>query len=87
VRVRLKFGISHCTHLIDPPIARLNSLMFFLIWALAPILLSTISFFTYVMLGNQLTIATAFTVRLVISSSQLVHSLIVCICSRLLCSV
>ncbi|KAF7342473.1 ABC bile acid [Mycena venus] len=41
--------------------SRLNSLMFFLIWALAPILLSTISFLTYVMLGNQLTIGTAFT--------------------------
>ncbi|KAJ6562715.1 multidrug resistance-associated ABC transporter [Mycena vulgaris] len=41
--------------------SRLNSLMFFLIWALAPILLSTISFFTFVMLGNKLTIGTAFT--------------------------
>ncbi|KAJ6577612.1 multidrug resistance-associated ABC transporter [Mycena capillaripes] len=41
--------------------SRLNSLMFFLIWALAPILLSTISFFTYVMLGNKLTVGTAFT--------------------------
>ncbi|KAJ7679731.1 multidrug resistance-associated ABC transporter [Mycena rosella] len=41
--------------------SRLNSLMFFLIWALAPILLSTISFFTFVMLGNELTIGTAFT--------------------------
>ncbi|KAJ6610650.1 hypothetical protein B0H10DRAFT_2224811 [Mycena sp. CBHHK59/15] len=33
--------------------ARLNSLLFFLIWALAPILLSTISFLTYVMLGTS----------------------------------
>ncbi|KAJ7624560.1 hypothetical protein FB45DRAFT_84390 [Roridomyces roridus] len=41
--------------------ARLNSLLFFLIWALAPILLSSISFLTYVMLGNELTIGTAFT--------------------------
>ncbi|KAJ7764128.1 hypothetical protein DFH07DRAFT_1059163 [Mycena maculata] len=41
--------------------SRLNSLMFFLIWSLAPILLSTISFLTYVMLGNELTIGTAFT--------------------------
>ncbi|KAJ7208590.1 hypothetical protein GGX14DRAFT_551298 [Mycena pura] len=41
--------------------ARLNSLMFFLIWALAPIGLSTISFLTYVMLGNELTVGTAFT--------------------------
>ncbi|KAJ7664588.1 multidrug resistance-associated ABC transporter [Mycena polygramma] len=41
--------------------SRLNSLVFFLIWALAPILLSTISFLTYVMLGNELTIGTAFT--------------------------
>jgi hypothetical protein len=45
------------------PLARLNSLMFYLIWALAPILLSTISFLTFVMLGNELTIGTAFTVR------------------------
>ncbi|KAJ7784816.1 hypothetical protein B0H14DRAFT_2630628 [Mycena olivaceomarginata] len=44
----------------DPLIAGLNSLVFF-IWALAPILLSTISFLTYVVLGNQLTIGTAFT--------------------------
>jgi len=43
--------------------------MFFLIWALAPILLSTISFLTYVMLGNELTVGTAFTVRLLLSSS------------------
>ncbi|KAF7340568.1 ABC bile acid [Mycena sanguinolenta] len=41
--------------------SRLNSLMFFMIWALAPIGLSTISFLTYVMLGNELTIGTAFT--------------------------
>ncbi|KAJ7173895.1 hypothetical protein C8R43DRAFT_1094036 [Mycena crocata] len=41
--------------------SRLNSLMFFLIWASAPILLSTISFLTYVMLGNELTVGTAFT--------------------------
>ncbi|KAJ7917702.1 hypothetical protein B0H13DRAFT_1994625 [Mycena leptocephala] len=41
--------------------SRLNSLMFYLIWVLAPILLSTISFMTYVMLGNELTIGTAFT--------------------------
>ncbi|KAJ7660132.1 hypothetical protein DFH06DRAFT_1472233 [Mycena polygramma] len=41
--------------------SRLNSLMFSLIWSLAPILVSTISFLTYVMLGNELTIGTAFT--------------------------
>ncbi|KAJ7069893.1 hypothetical protein C8F01DRAFT_1114453 [Mycena amicta] len=41
--------------------SRLNSLLFFLIWSLAPIGLSTISFFTYVMLGHKLTVGTAFT--------------------------
>ncbi|KAF7314389.1 ABC bile acid [Mycena kentingensis (nom. inval.)] len=41
--------------------SRLNSIMINLIWALAPIGLSTISFFTFVMLGNELTVGTAFT--------------------------
>ncbi|KAJ7080949.1 multidrug resistance-associated ABC transporter [Mycena belliarum] len=41
--------------------ARLNSLLFFLIWALAPILLATIAFLAFVLQGGQLTVATAFT--------------------------
>nr|GAT50560.1 ABC bile acid [Mycena chlorophos] len=41
--------------------SRLNSLLFNLVWSLAPIGLSTISFLTYVMLGNELTVGTAFT--------------------------
>ncbi|KAJ7434680.1 multidrug resistance-associated ABC transporter [Mycena latifolia] len=41
--------------------ARLNSLLFFLIWALAPILLATIAFLAFVLQGGELTIGTAFT--------------------------
>ncbi|KAJ6593252.1 multidrug resistance-associated ABC transporter [Mycena capillaripes] len=41
--------------------ARLNGAAFGLLWVTAPILISIVSFFTYVMLGNQLTISTAFT--------------------------
>ncbi|KAF7299119.1 ABC bile acid [Mycena indigotica] len=41
--------------------ARLNSMLFNLIWLLAPIAMSTISFLTFVLLGNKLTVGTAFT--------------------------
>ena len=41
---------------------RLNSVMLHALWTFAPIFISIISFFTYVMLGNQLTIGVAFTV-------------------------
>jgi hypothetical protein len=41
---------------------RLNSVVFYALWTFAPIFISIISFFTYVMLGNQLTIGVAFTV-------------------------
>ncbi|KIM37758.1 hypothetical protein M413DRAFT_448273 [Hebeloma cylindrosporum] len=41
--------------------ARINSVLFYLLWTCAPILVSIISFMTYVMRGNQLTISTAFT--------------------------
>ncbi|KAF8153792.1 multidrug resistance-associated ABC transporter [Crassisporium funariophilum] len=41
--------------------ARINSVMFYLLWTCAPILVSIISFFTYVMQGNKLTISVAFT--------------------------
>lgn len=44
--------------------ARINSVMFSFLWTLAPILVSVLSFFAYVWAGNQLTISTAFTVRL-----------------------
>ena len=43
---------------------RVNSVLFNALWTCAPILISIISFFTYVMLGNQLTVGVAFTVRL-----------------------
>ena len=42
--------------------ARINYVMFSLVWALAPILVSLTAFFTFVMQGNQLTVGTAFTV-------------------------
>ena len=42
--------------------ARTNSVLFSLIWSLAPIFISVTAFFVYVMLGNELTIGTAFTV-------------------------
>ncbi|TFK50633.1 P-loop containing nucleoside triphosphate hydrolase protein, partial [Heliocybe sulcata] len=41
--------------------ARINSVMFSLLWTCAPILVSLISFFTYVMLGHELTVSIAFT--------------------------
>ncbi|KAF8887923.1 multidrug resistance-associated ABC transporter [Gymnopilus junonius] len=41
--------------------ARVNSVMFYLLWTCAPILVSIVSFLTYVLQGNQLTISTAFT--------------------------
>ncbi|KDR78080.1 hypothetical protein GALMADRAFT_224469 [Galerina marginata CBS 339.88] len=41
--------------------ARINSVLFYLLWTCAPILVSIISFWTYVMQGNQLTVGTAFT--------------------------
>ncbi|KAF7350973.1 hypothetical protein MSAN_01659500 [Mycena sanguinolenta] len=44
--------------------ARINSVGFYTLWVTAPIFISVISFFTYVMLGNQLTISTAFTVSI-----------------------
>ncbi|EGN91771.1 hypothetical protein SERLA73DRAFT_157398 [Serpula lacrymans var. lacrymans S7.3] len=41
--------------------ARINSVMFSSLWTCAPILVSLISFFTYVYRGGQLTVAIAFT--------------------------
>ncbi|KAF8150500.1 multidrug resistance-associated ABC transporter [Mycena galopus ATCC 62051] len=41
--------------------ARINGVGFYTLWITAPIFISVISFFTFVMLGNQLTISTAFT--------------------------
>ncbi|KAF8996876.1 hypothetical protein BDQ17DRAFT_1391964 [Cyathus striatus] len=42
-------------------LARVNQVLFHLLWSSAPILVSIVSFFTYVMLGNELTVSTAFT--------------------------
>ncbi|KAG5653253.1 hypothetical protein H0H81_001510 [Sphagnurus paluster] len=41
--------------------ARVNSVLFYVLWTCAPILVSVISFFVYVAQGNQLTIPVAFT--------------------------
>uniref|UniRef100_A0A8H8CJP6 Multidrug resistance-associated ABC transporter n=1 Tax=Psilocybe cubensis TaxID=181762 RepID=A0A8H8CJP6_PSICU len=41
--------------------ARINSVLFGLLWTTAPILVSIISFMAYVLQGNELTISTAFT--------------------------
>ncbi|KZS94266.1 hypothetical protein SISNIDRAFT_454002 [Sistotremastrum niveocremeum HHB9708] len=41
--------------------ARLNSIVFYLVWTLVPVTVSVSSFLVYVLLGNQLTIAKAFT--------------------------
>ena len=43
-------------------LARVNSVMFYLLWTCAPILVSIISFFAYVMQGKELTASIAFTV-------------------------
>ncbi|KAF7346860.1 hypothetical protein MSAN_01825400 [Mycena sanguinolenta] len=40
--------------------ARMNTIGLNSLWIMAPILISIVSFFTYVMLGNQLTMGTAF---------------------------
>ena len=41
-------------------------MLFSIIWTLAPILLSLISFLTFVHQGNELTVGIAFTVGLVV---------------------
>ncbi|TFK37596.1 multidrug resistance-associated ABC transporter [Crucibulum laeve] len=41
--------------------AYINSIMFSLLWSCVPILVSIVSFFAYVMQGNELTISVAFT--------------------------
>ena len=48
--------------------SRLNTVMFYLLWTLAPILVSIISFFAYVMQGKELSVSIAFTVRPIMSS-------------------
>ncbi|KAF7979924.1 hypothetical protein HWV62_40336 [Athelia sp. TMB] len=42
--------------------ARMNSVMFSLLWILSPILVAVVGFFTFVMQGNELTVSIAFTV-------------------------
>ena len=43
--------------------ARLNSVLFQLLWSCAPVLVSICSFLAFVLQGNELTIGIAFTVR------------------------
>lgn len=43
--------------------ARLNSVLFQLLWSCAPVLVSICSFLVFVVQGNELTIGIAFTVR------------------------
>lgn len=47
--------------------ARLNTVLFYTLWSLTPILISATSFCVFVATGHQLTIATAFTVSFVVS--------------------
>ncbi|KAL1748165.1 hypothetical protein HDZ31DRAFT_30137 [Schizophyllum fasciatum] len=41
--------------------SRINSVMFYMLWAIAPILISVTSFFVYVATGHRLSVSTAFT--------------------------
>jgi len=52
--------------------SRLNSVMFYLLWSCAPILVSIISFFVYVMQGKELSVSIAFTVRPIMSGRNVV---------------
>ena len=45
-------------------IARVNSVLFYLLWTSVPVLVSILSFFAFVAQGNQLTVSVAFTVRI-----------------------
>lgn len=45
-------------------VARMNSVLFSLLWILSPILVAVVGFFTFVIQGNALTVSNAFTVRL-----------------------
>ena len=46
--------------------SRLNWVLFQLLWSCAPVLVSIISFLVFVLRGNELTVSTAFTVRLLL---------------------
>ncbi|KAJ7850608.1 hypothetical protein B0H14DRAFT_2581828 [Mycena olivaceomarginata] len=46
---------------LNPPSDYINTILFTGLWGFAPISLSLVSFFTYVWLGNELTVGTAFT--------------------------
>lgn len=53
-------------------LGRINSVLFYLLWITAPILISVISFFAYVMQGNTLSISVAFTAS-ILDPSRGVH--------------
>jgi len=48
--------------------ARLNSVLFQLLWSCAPVLVSITSFLVFVLQGNELTVSIAFTVQLFTST-------------------
>lgn len=50
--------------------ARTNSIMLQALWTTAPILVSVVSFFVYVMRKNDLDVATAFTVSEIHTSNE-----------------
>ena len=55
-------SFSFGAEIVTVVLVRLNSAMFYVLWTTAPILVSIISFFAFVMQGNELTVAIAFTV-------------------------
>ena len=52
---------------LKPSIARINYVIWFVVWACSPVLVPLTAFFVYVMLGNELTVSTAFTVSILIA--------------------
>jgi hypothetical protein len=57
----------HCIRVgrrLNGSTARTNSIMLNTVWISVPIFVSVFSFLSYVLLGNELTVAAAFTVRM-----------------------
>ena len=53
---------------------RLNRIMLGVLWALLPMLVPICSFFSFVMLGNEMTIAVAFTVSIPLAGDSFPHT-------------
>ena len=62
-------------------LAHINSIMFYLLWTCAPILVSIVSFFMFVMQGGELMISVAFMVGLSLFSPIWYDCLLVFGCS------